>query len=74
MRYCFESIGLTLLSLKQPTGLIQSIGRDVHELCHNAVPLLRKLRKLSHSSSLMKIALATKAVSLHLPVLLDQWR
>ena len=32
-------------------------------------PLLHKLRELSHLSSLMKIELATKAVSLHWPVL-----
>ena len=35
--YCIESIGLTFLSLNQPTWLIQSIDRDVRELCHNAV-------------------------------------
>ena len=36
--------------------------------------LLHKLRKMSHLSSLMKIALATIAVSLHWPVLPGWWR
>ena len=36
--------------------------------------ILHKLRELSHLSGLIKIALATKAVSLHWPVLPSQWR
>ena len=38
------------------------------------LPLLHTLREMSHLSSLMKIALATIAVSLHWPVLPGWWR
>ena len=46
----------------------------LHTRHTESIALLQKLRKLSCLSSLMKIVLATKAVSLHWPVLPRRWR